>query len=72
MYYMVSLSESQVLTGLMPRLVAALHNKLPGTVKRITELIGPEIDRRRALINEYGKDYPGKPVSTSLSNADHH
>jgi hypothetical protein len=56
----------------MGRLVAALHNKLPATVKRITEIIGPEIDRRRALINEYGKDYPGKPVSTSLSTAGHH
>jgi hypothetical protein len=38
-------------------------NKLPATTKRVSEIISPEIDRRRKLMDEYGKDYPDKTVN---------
>lgn len=46
----------------MLRIVAPYLNKLPATVKRVAKIIGPEVDRRRALMEEYGLDYPGKTV----------
>jgi hypothetical protein len=42
--------------------VAPYLNKLPAGVKRFTEVIAPEIDRRRKMIAQYGKEYPGKTV----------
>jgi hypothetical protein len=45
------------------RIVVPFVNKLPATTKRVSEIISPEIDRRRKLMDEYGKDYPDKTVN---------
>lgn len=50
---------------LSSRLVAPFVNKLPATVKVVTEILRPEIKRRQALMAEYGKEYPGKSVRRS-------
>jgi hypothetical protein len=47
----------------MHSIVAPFLNKLPATVKAVAGIVGPEIDRRRALMDDYGKDYPGKTVN---------
>jgi hypothetical protein len=52
------------------RFVAPFINKLPATNKRVGEIIAPEIERRRKLMNEYGKDYPDKNVGMSLDVLD--
>jgi hypothetical protein len=39
-------------------------NKLPAIEKTVVEILAPEINRRIALMDEYGLDYPDKPVST--------
>jgi hypothetical protein len=52
------------------RFVAPFINKLPATNKRVGEIIAPEIERRRKLMNEYGKDYPDKNVGIPLDVLD--
>jgi hypothetical protein len=48
----------------MHSIVAPFLNKLPATVKEVAAIVSPEIERRRALMNEYGgKDYPDKTVN---------
>jgi hypothetical protein len=42
---------------------APFLNKVPATVKQVAAILRPEIERRRALMDEYGKDYPDKTVS---------
>jgi hypothetical protein len=62
--YVSHLHSRQALTR-SSRLVAPFVNKLPATIKRVGEIVAPEIDRRRALMDEHGKDYPNKNVSLS-------
>jgi hypothetical protein len=47
----------------MYSIVAPFLNKVPATVKQVAAILRPEIERRRALLDEYGKDYPDKTVS---------
>jgi hypothetical protein len=44
------------------RFVAPFLNKIAATEKSVSEILAPEINRRKALMKEYGKDYPDKPV----------
>jgi hypothetical protein len=47
-------------------MVAHFIGPLPRTVKHVCEILGPEIDRRKELMRENGKDFPGKTVSWIL------
>jgi hypothetical protein len=46
----------------LSRLVAPFLNKLPETENKVSAILAPEINRRKALREEYGKDYPDMPV----------
>jgi hypothetical protein len=53
-------------------IVAPFLNKLPATVKQVAAILRPEIERRRTLMDKYGKDYPEKTVNlTNIKDKDH-
>jgi hypothetical protein len=65
-------SQANTDGALADRFVSPYLNKLPAGVKRFTDVIGPEIDRRREMFVQYGKDHPGKAVcSPTIVPANH-
>jgi hypothetical protein len=49
------------------RLVAPFVSRLPDTIRRVADMFTPEIERRRKLLDLYGKQYPSQKVGrTSL------
>lgn len=51
-----------ILTGLGDSLVGRLLTSVPDSIRRGLRHLKPIIEERQKLIDEHGKNYPGKPV----------
>lgn len=50
------------------RIIGHIFTSVPASLRRGMKHLQPEIERRQKMYDEYGQDWPDKPVRRSPSN----
>lgn len=63
----IHLREVSFLKSLLARVIGEIITSVPKSTRHAMKFLAPIIEERLSKIEEYGKDYPDKPVGFALA-----